>query len=94
MTVDELVSRACERAGLDDYGGNSWREGLALLVESCESAPGVNPGGREFVYGQFVDAMWNRLRVIDYIRCHPEVLNYPRSNGRWSCWDCRAPGHR
>jgi hypothetical protein len=73
--VDELVTRACERAGLDDFGGDSWREGLGLLVESCESAPGVNPGGREFVYGQFGDALWNRLRVVDYVKCHPEVLD-------------------
>ncbi|WP_235852615.1 sulfotransferase family protein [Mycobacterium interjectum] len=74
MTVDELASRACERAGLDDFGGDSWREGLDLLVESCESAPGVHPGGREFVYGQFVDALWNRLRVVDYVNRWPEVL--------------------
>ena len=33
----------------------------------------MNPGGREFVYGQFVDAMWNRLRVVDYVKHHPEV---------------------
>jgi hypothetical protein len=73
--VDDLVARACQRAGLDDFGGDSWREGLGLLVESCESAPGVNPGGREFVYGQFVDALWNRLRVVDYVKRHPEVLD-------------------
>ena len=73
--VDDLVTRACERAGLDDFGGNAWREGLSLLVETCESAPGVNPGGREFVYGQFVDALWNRLRVIDYAQAHPEVTD-------------------
>ncbi len=75
MTVDELATRACERAGLDDFGGDSWRAGLHLLVESCESAPGVNPGGREFVYSQFVDALWNRLRVVDYVKHHPEILD-------------------
>jgi hypothetical protein len=71
--VDDLVTRACERAGLDDFGGDSWRVGLRVLVDTCETAPGVNPGGREFVYGQFVDALWNRLRVIDYIKSHPKV---------------------
>ncbi len=74
MTTD-LVTRACERAGLDDFGGDAWREGLSLLIETCESAPGVNPGGREFVYGHFVDALWNRLRVIDYVKRHPEVTD-------------------
>lgn len=77
MTVDELATRACEQAGLDDFGGDTWREGLQLLVESCETAPGVNPGGRDFVYGQFVDALRNRLRVVDYVKCHPEVLDKP-----------------
>jgi hypothetical protein len=71
--LDDLVARACDRAGLNDFGGDSWREGLRLLVETCEAAPGVNPGGREFVYGQFVDALWNRLRVVDYVKRHPEV---------------------
>lgn len=76
-SVDELVTRACERAGLADFGGDSWREGLQLLVDACESAPGVNPGGREFVYGQFVDAMWNRLRIVDYVKQHSEVTERP-----------------
>jgi Sulfotransferase family len=71
--VDELIARACERAGLDDFGGDSWRDGLRLLVDSVESAPGVNPGGRDFVYAQFVDALWNRLRIVDYLKKHPEI---------------------
>jgi len=72
---DELVTRARERAGLDDFGEDSWQEGLRLLIDTCESAPGVNPGGREFVYSQFVDALWNRLRVIEYVRQHPEIAD-------------------
>lgn len=72
-TVDDLVTRAAERAGLDDFGGDSWRDGLNLLVDTCEAAPGVNPGGRDYVYSQFVDALWNRLRVVDYVKHHPEV---------------------
>src|SRR5258708_19362267 len=75
VRVDDLVTRACERAGLDDFGGDSWREGLELLVETCETAPGVNPGGRDFVYGQFEAALWNRLRVDDYCKRHPEVAD-------------------
>ena len=72
-SVDALVTRACERAELDDFGDNSWREGLRLLVDTVESAPGVNAGGRAYVYGQFVDALWNRLRIVGYIKRHPEV---------------------
>jgi len=72
-SADELIARACDRAELEDFGGDSWREGLGVLVESVESTPGVNPGGAEFVYGQFVDALWNRLRIVDYANQHPEI---------------------
>jgi hypothetical protein len=71
--VDQLVTAACERAGLAEFGGDGWRDGLDVLVESVESAPGVNDGGRAYVYGQFVDALWNRLRIVDYVKKHPEV---------------------
>jgi hypothetical protein len=71
--IDELVGRARQRAGLDDFGDDSWREGLTLLVHTVESSPGVNAGGRDYVYGQFVDALWNRLRIVDYLTHHPEV---------------------
>jgi hypothetical protein len=71
--ADDLVARACRRAGLDDFGGDSWREGLHLLIDSVESTPGVNPGGRDYLYGQFIDALWNRLRIVDYLSHHPEV---------------------
>src|SRR3954451_24251074 len=71
----DLITRACERAGLDDFGNEAWREGLNLLVDTVESAPGVNAGGRDYVYGQFIDALWNRLRIVDYRKQHPEVTD-------------------
>ena len=27
------------------------------------------------MYGQFVDALWNRLRIVDYVKHHPEVAD-------------------
>jgi hypothetical protein len=76
-TPDDLATRACERAGLADFGDDGWREGLHLLVNTVESAPGVNLGGRDYVYRQFVDALWNRLRVVDFVKQHPEVTEEP-----------------
>ena len=76
-TVDDLVGRACERARLDDLGPDSWREGLTILVESIESTPGVATAGRDNIYRQFVDALCNRLRVVDHLTQHPEVAGRP-----------------
>jgi hypothetical protein len=57
----------------DDFGDDSWREGLTILVDTVESTPDVSAGGRDYVYGQFVDALWNRLRIVEYLKQHPEV---------------------
>jgi Sulfotransferase family len=73
--VHDLITRACDQAGLDGFGGESWREGLNILVDTVESAPAVNAGGRDYVYGKFVDALWNRLRIVDYRKQHPEVAD-------------------
>ena len=91
--LDDLVSRACERAGLDDFGGDSWREGLEMLVETCETAPGVNPGGREFVYGQFATrcgiacASWTTAN---------DIPRWPTSRCSVHSWcsACLAQAHR
>jgi len=45
--VDQLVGAACERAGLADFGVDGWRDELEVLVESVESAAGVNDGGHD-----------------------------------------------
>lgn len=73
-SVEQLAEAAAKRAGLDDFGGDSWREGLAILVDTLETHPGVTDAGRKHCYSAYVDALWNRLRVVDYARRHPELL--------------------
>jgi hypothetical protein len=77
VTVDKIVDRARAQSCLDDLGSDSWRDGLTILVESIESTPGVDPASRDDLYGKFVDALTNRLRVIDYATSHPEVTTQP-----------------
>lgn len=71
--VDTLVHQASERAGLDDLGPDSWRDGLAVLVETLETAPFVEPSGRADFESQVVDALWNRLRVVDFHKQYPDM---------------------
>jgi len=65
--------KACRRAELDDLGADSWREGLSILVDTLESSPEVIATGRDDLFRQFVDALWNRLRVVDYVKRQPAV---------------------
>src|SRR5438067_571107 len=74
-SVGELTARASEATGLEDFGSDSWREGLALLIDTLEHAPGVTESGRGDLFRQFVDALVNRLRVVEYRAQHNEVAD-------------------
>jgi len=71
--VDDLVARASLRAGLDDLGPPTWREGLEILLGELDRDERVSDAGYEMITGRFVDALWNRLRVFDWAKQHPEV---------------------
>lgn len=74
-SLDSLATMARERAGLEDLGDDSWREGLQLMVDIVESTPGVAEEGRATTYRQVVEALFNRLRVVDHVKHHPEVVD-------------------
>jgi len=72
MRAEEIAERAARRTGLADFGSDSWREGLEILLRSNAAAP-PPPELLERVHGMYVDALANRLRVVDHRRAHPAV---------------------
>ena len=73
LLPDNVVAEACERTGLDDFGPSDFREGLAVLCASIDDEAGLNELGDLAVRDTLVNSLANRLRVFDWIRCHPEV---------------------
>lgn len=71
--INDLVQEASDRVGFNDLGPATWRDGLAVLVETVETAPHVEPTGRWDFQCQVVDALCNRLRVVDFHKKHPEL---------------------
>lgn len=72
FSVDTLLDAARQRTGLSDFGAPEFREGLEILVRSVISmSPSAKLVGE--VSGLCVNALSNRLRVIDYATRHPEV---------------------
>jgi len=69
----EILQAAYAREKLEDFGSDSFREGLEILVEGLEAHPRVTRFGRDLLYRQFQDALCNRLCVIDYRKRHPEL---------------------
>jgi Sulfotransferase family len=74
-TVDELARAATDATGLDGFGEDSWREGLAVLVASLDEEAQLNDLGRAVVEGELVGYLSTRLRVLEHRRTHPQIAD-------------------
>ena len=83
LSLDEkvLLRKACEQTGLDDYGDDSFREGLRVLLRSYELDAELSFVGRICVNNDTVRLLSNRLRLVEDRRRHPgidgEVIRRP-----------------
>jgi hypothetical protein len=73
--ADEVVAEACRQTGLDDFGNDSFREGLSIYCASLRSEAQLNDVGALAVPGVIVASLSNRLRVVDWARRHPDVAS-------------------
>lgn len=72
LSAERLVATARERAGLADFGDDSFREGLDRLAASLEGA-GLTDLGRRITRARLVRLLVNRLRIEDVYRVHPDI---------------------
>jgi Sulfotransferase family len=71
--VDGVVAAAVAHTGLEDFGDDSFREGIELLVASLRDEARLNARGEAFIYARIVTALSQRLQVEDWYRRHPEI---------------------
>ncbi|MDX2275803.1 MAG: sulfotransferase [Hyphomonadaceae bacterium] len=72
---EALASAAQEAAGLQDFGGETFREGLAHYCHALEHEAKLNAIGQMAIPMGITGALANRLRVTNWIKRHPEVLD-------------------
>lgn len=75
MKAEELIAAACAETGLDDFGGDSFREGLGIYVDSLNDESQLNDLGVAALQGNINGNLTNRLRVVDWAKRHPEVAD-------------------
>ena len=73
MHVDQLVETAVARADSDDFGGDTWQEGLEVLVGSLSAESALNELGESAMIDQIVGLLVNRLEVEQWYARHPEI---------------------
>ncbi len=77
LDVDSLLEKATANAGLTDFGGDEFRQPLALLIESLEGEANLSLMGRLVARGDLLRVLENRLRLVELFRQHPEIAEQP-----------------
>jgi hypothetical protein len=70
---DRLVAAAIATAGSDDFGADTWQEGLDLYLESLAESAQLNEIGVGVAEDGIVNDLATRLRIEAWRRDHPEV---------------------
>jgi hypothetical protein len=75
LVVDELVAEARRVAELDDFGSDSFHEGLTEYCASVTSEAALNELGAVAIQTNIVGSLVNRLRIVDWAHQHPDVAD-------------------
>src|SRR5438094_3938357 len=69
----DLLEKAKAATGLEDFGEDTFRDGLEILVASADAEAGFNEVGKAAFDGQIVSFLSIRLQVEDWYARHPEI---------------------
>lgn len=73
MKVEDLIDAARSRSGLDDFGGDSFREGLVHLVDSINAESKLSDLGKLAAPEMIIAQLISRLEVEHWYHEHPEI---------------------
>lgn len=77
LNTEDLLAAAREQTGLSDFGDASFRDGLDVLVGAWNHEAKLTPGDMARVAASTVATLVNRLKVEDYLKANPELLDAP-----------------
>lgn len=69
----ELMSRASQRTGLEDFGAPTFLEGLEVLLESLAADVPYGPADRQRTIDLLLRRLTNRLEIEAWLAAHPEI---------------------
>lgn len=77
LVADELIETAQRSTGFTDFDGDSFREGLEILVSDINKDTARAPAFVEMNAGMLVKALADRLKVINALSERPDLLARP-----------------
>jgi hypothetical protein len=73
LDTAQLVAQACATTGFDDFGEDTWQEGLERLAGSLAEEAALTELGTDIAAGEITMYLANRLCVTDYRKQNPEI---------------------
>lgn len=77
LSEASLLSAAIRKTGLSDWGDESFRIPLRILLESLEKEADLNFIGRYLLRDRCIRLLVNRLRIQADLKRYPEILQVP-----------------
>jgi hypothetical protein len=75
LTPEAVLAAAVAESGLNDFGEQTYREGLELLCRALCDEGGLSPAGKVISYATLVRLARNRLRIEELVSRNPEILD-------------------
>lgn len=72
---DVLVARACEQAGLSGFGNTWFFANIDALIPALNTEARLSEAGVASASAMIVNGLVNRLRHVDLVKRHPEILD-------------------
>ncbi len=73
LSVEAVLAKASETAGLDDFGPSDFTDRLALWLSEPDEDPDRTDLGRLILFNDCVRYATNRLRIHKLLADHPEI---------------------
>src|SRR3546814_17115623 len=74
MQAQHIIAAASAATGLSDFGDPAALDGLERLVKSSNEEAQLSPAGAQRWMGNLIGIATNRLRPVDNMKKHPELL--------------------
>lgn len=73
----DIIEKARQKAGIEQFDAETFREGLDIIVADANASKDLSESGRIGVGKIFVGLLASRLKVAQYLRDHPALLDTP-----------------
>jgi hypothetical protein len=77
MNTKDIIDKARAATGLTDMGDLAVLEGLEILVRASVQEACLSETGTQRWEANLVNTLANRLRMVEYLKHHPELLERP-----------------